>query len=67
MAYAYPSGGDAAASTTSLGGSQSSPQKHAHHHGGQFHPGASTASSRKGSDEKFDILRDFKVGVTHGS
>ena len=46
MAYAYPSGGDANASSASL--VHSSPVK-------------STASTRKGSDDKFDVLREFKA------
>ena len=47
MAYAYPSGGDANASSASLVHSS---------------PGKSTTTTRKGSEDKFDVLREFKAG-----
>jgi hypothetical protein len=51
MAYAYPSvsGGDAAASSSSLA---------VHSSPGRSH---TSGQSRKGSDERFDIVREFKV------
>jgi hypothetical protein len=49
MAYAYPSGGDGTNSSSSLT---------AHSSPGKTH---SNTTSRKGSGEQFDILREIKV------
>ena len=46
MAYAYPNNADAAASNASLG-VHSSP--------------ARSTLTRKGSEERFDVIREFKV------
>lgn len=70
MAYAYPSAtGDAAASTSSLNlsgsGHHLSPQRqHAGLGGvggGATGLGRNRSTSRKGSDDKFDLVREFKV------